>query len=139
MVQVNKKRIIIINIIIIIIIIIQQLLVIYVYSHQILVEYLIVIDALAACEEKRLCSTIQIADTGIVPGSGIGNSRTAFNRGAHGMLGLGVEAHASRVNQLRLVTDFSSGLTITRAIRPPPPAVNVTLSMDRTAVSPACK
>jgi spore protease len=27
----------------------------------------------------RLCRTIQIADTGIVPGSGVGNSRMALN------------------------------------------------------------
>lgn len=43
-------------------------------------DCLIVIDALAACDRKRLCSTIQIADTGIVPGSGVGNSRAALNR-----------------------------------------------------------
>ena len=46
---------------------------------------LIVVDALAACEEKRLCCTVQLADTGIVPGSGIGNTRAAFDQKTMGM------------------------------------------------------
>ncbi len=40
----------------------------------------IAIDALAARESNRLCRTVQIADTGIVPGSGVGNSRAALNQ-----------------------------------------------------------
>ena len=36
---------------------------------------LIVIDSLAAMDRKRLCSTVQLSDTGITPGSGIGNRR----------------------------------------------------------------
>ena len=46
---------------------------------------LIVVDALAACEEKRLCTTVQLADTGIVPGSGIGNHRAAFDETTMGI------------------------------------------------------
>ncbi|MCD8152169.1 MAG: GPR endopeptidase [Clostridiales bacterium] len=38
-------------------------------------DYLIAIDALAARSLKRLCRTIQITDTGIRPGSGVGNHR----------------------------------------------------------------
>lgn len=40
----------------------------------------IVIDALAARSTKRLNRTIQITDTGINPGSGVGNHRNAINR-----------------------------------------------------------
>ncbi|MCD7843015.1 MAG: GPR endopeptidase, partial [Clostridiales bacterium] len=40
----------------------------------------IAIDALAARSARRLCSTIQLADTGIVPGSGVGNARFALTR-----------------------------------------------------------
>ena len=36
---------------------------------------LIVIDALAARSPERLCSTVQLSDTGISPGSGVNNSR----------------------------------------------------------------
>jgi len=42
-------------------------------------SFIIAIDALAARDLKRLCRTIQITDTGITPGSGVGNSRTALN------------------------------------------------------------
>ena len=39
----------------------------------------IVIDALAARERHRLCATVQLSDTGLIPGSGVGNHRTAIN------------------------------------------------------------
>lgn len=39
----------------------------------------IVADALASREPNRVCATVQLADTGIVPGSGVANSRAAFN------------------------------------------------------------
>ena len=35
----------------------------------------IAIDALAAFESERICTTVQITDTGIEPGSGVGNHR----------------------------------------------------------------
>lgn len=40
---------------------------------------LIVIDALASRSVARLGSTVQIADTGVSPGSGVGNRRKAIN------------------------------------------------------------
>lgn len=40
----------------------------------------IAVDALAAGRLSRLLRTVQLADTGITPGSGIGNARTALNR-----------------------------------------------------------
>ena len=39
----------------------------------------IAVDALAAGRLSRLLRTVQIADTGITPGSGIGNARQALN------------------------------------------------------------
>jgi len=42
-------------------------------------DAVIVIDALAAGSMERLCTTIQISDTGIEPGSGVGNRRYALN------------------------------------------------------------
>ena len=38
----------------------------------------IVVDALAARELDRVCSSVQIADTGLIPGSGVGNHRKAL-------------------------------------------------------------
>lgn len=40
----------------------------------------IAVDALAALSCDRLATTVQLTDTGISPGSGIGNRRTAINR-----------------------------------------------------------
>lgn len=40
----------------------------------------IAIDALASQSLKRLCTTVQVADTGIAPGSGVGNHRGALNK-----------------------------------------------------------
>lgn len=45
----------------------------------------IVIDALAARSLDRLCTAVQISDTGIVPGSGIGNARMALDRESMGV------------------------------------------------------
>lgn len=43
-------------------------------------DQVIVIDALASRKLARVCRTVQLADTGIVPGSGVGNSRAAINK-----------------------------------------------------------
>ena len=43
-------------------------------------DAVIAVDALAARDSRRICSTIQIADTGISPGSGVGNHRKALTR-----------------------------------------------------------
>lgn len=40
----------------------------------------IVVDALASRSLDRLCTTVQLADTGITPGSGVGNHRAAFDQ-----------------------------------------------------------
>lgn len=42
-------------------------------------DVIIAVDALAARATKRLCATVQLCDTGIEPGSGIGNRRGAVN------------------------------------------------------------
>ena len=43
-------------------------------------DRIIAVDALASRRLKRVCRTVQLADTGIVPGSGVGNARAAINR-----------------------------------------------------------
>ncbi len=43
-------------------------------------DCVIVIDALSAWNPERLCCTVQLSDTGIIPGSGVGNSREAFDK-----------------------------------------------------------
>lgn len=48
-------------------------------------KVMIVIDALAARSTKRLNRTIQITDTGIHPGSGVGNNRNALTEESMGI------------------------------------------------------
>jgi len=43
-------------------------------------DLIFAIDALATRNPNRICNTIQLSDTGIIPGSGIGNSRAAINK-----------------------------------------------------------
>ena len=65
------------------------------------------IDALAARELNRLCRTVQIADTGIIPGSGVGNARQALN---HQTLGVPVIAIGvpTVVDAVTLTADLAS-------------------------------
>lgn len=52
----------------------------------------IVVDALAAGEVSRLGRTVQLCDSGIAPGSGVGNDRRPLNREVLGVpvIGMGV-------------------------------------------------
>lgn len=40
---------------------------------------IVAIDALAARSRHRLCATVQLGDTGLIPGSGVGNHRKAVD------------------------------------------------------------
>lgn len=66
-------------------------------------ELVIVIDSLAAGNVERIASTIQIADTGISPGSGIGNQRSGINRESMGVpviaVGIPTVVHAAVIAQ----------------------------------------
>lgn len=62
---------------------------------------IIAVDALAAMNLNRITSTIQVADTGIHPGSGIGNQRMAITREVLGVpviaIGIPTVVHAAVV------------------------------------------
>ena len=53
---------------------------------------IIVVDALAAGDVQRLGRTVQVSDSGISPGAGVGNHRRPFNAEAFGVpvIGIGV-------------------------------------------------
>lgn len=61
-------------------------------AREIKPDVIIAIDALAARSVKRLNRTIQITDTGINPGSGVGNFRNGLNEEVLGVkvIGIGV-------------------------------------------------
>jgi spore protease len=48
-------------------------------------DLVIAVDALAARGIERLCTTVQLSDTGIVPGSGVGNARQALSEATLGV------------------------------------------------------
>lgn len=66
----------------------------------------IAVDALAARSCDKLCRSVQIADTGIVPGSGVGNARKALSCETLGVpvIAIGVP---TVVDAATLVYDFS--------------------------------
>ncbi|MEG2441597.1 MAG: GPR endopeptidase [Acetivibrio sp.] len=67
-------------------------------------DFFIVVDALAARSIKRLNHTIQITDTGISPGAGVGNNRKALNEESLGrkVIAIGVP---TVVNAATIVED----------------------------------
>ena len=90
-------------------------------------DFVVTIDARAARSTKRLGCTIQLTDTGIVPGSGVGNHRDGIN---HGNLGVPVIAigiptvidavtivsdavNASRENTAKLMSPKLNGMFVT--------------------------
>ena len=48
-------------------------------------DFIVAVDALAARRMARVCATVQVSDTGIAPGSGVGNRRMALNEESLGV------------------------------------------------------
>lgn len=71
-------------------------------------DVIVVVDALAARSTKRLNRTIQITDTGIHPGSGVGNHRNALTRESLGVpvIAIGVP---TVVDAATIVNDATQG------------------------------
>ena len=65
----------------------------------------ICVDALCARSQERLCATVQLGDTGIVPGSGVGNHRHPLDRKTLGVpviaLGVPTVIHAATLSGKR--------------------------------------
>ena len=80
-------------------------------------DVVIVIDALAAAEPGRLFRTVQLTDTGIVPGSGVGNSRQEFSQRTLGVpvvaVGVPTVMDAAGALQPALTRDMPQGLLVT--------------------------
>lgn len=72
-------------------------------------DIVIAVDALAARSIKRLNRTIQITDTGIIPGSGVGNYRNAITKDHLGIpvIAVGIP---TVVDAATIVADFCTGL-----------------------------
>ncbi len=73
----------------------------------------IAVDALSSRRISRLCTTVQICDTGICPGSGVGNSRAEISQQTVGVpvIAIGVP---TVVNASTLITDVLSECGISK-------------------------
>lgn len=64
-------------------------------------DLVVAIDALAAASTQRVVTTIQLTNTGINPGSGVGNKRFGLNQGSLGVpvvaIGIPTVVHASTI------------------------------------------
>jgi spore protease len=78
----------------------------------------ICVDALASRSSQRVCSTIQLADSGIHPGSGVGNKRMAISHETLGVpvLTIGVP---TVVHAVTIVGDAMELLAQEMGFRPP--------------------
>jgi spore protease len=52
---------------------------------QVKPDFVIAVDALASRRTGRVCATVQLSDSGIIPGSGVGNHRSALNKESLGV------------------------------------------------------
>lgn len=64
-------------------------------------DLVIAVDALAAASSRRVLTTVQLANTGISPGSGVGNKRFGLNKHSLGVpviaIGVPTVVHASTI------------------------------------------
>ncbi|MBQ2973066.1 MAG: GPR endopeptidase [Clostridia bacterium] len=72
-------------------------------------DTVITVDALAARDVSRLGTTIQMCNTGIVPGSGVGNARLEISKRTIGVpvISIGVP---TVVDAATLISDFAQGV-----------------------------
>lgn len=74
----------------------------------------VTVDALAARKLSRLGCTIQMADTGVTPGSGVGNARKALNRESLGVpvIAVGVPTVVDAATMVHDLTGEEDGVLI---------------------------
>lgn len=79
-------------------------------------QYVIAIDSLAAASVQRIRDTIQMSNTGIAPGAGVGNKRCGINRETLGIpvyaLGIPMVVYASSVLEDFLERSNDGGLRL---------------------------
>lgn len=104
-------------------------------TEKIGAKAVICIDALASRSVERLCSTIQISDTGIHPGAGVGNRRLAINKETLGIpviaIGVPTVVHATTI--VADAMDLLAGQRPTSDIQNQPPQ-RTTFQVDPRAL-----
>lgn len=89
-------------------------------SDKIKPDLVIAIDALAAADINRLSTTIQIADTGIQPGAGVGNDRKGLNEETLGVkviaMGVPTVIDASNISDMEIPEELAPLMVTTKDI-----------------------
>ena len=83
--------------------------------QQVRPAVILVIDALAARSAQRLCAAVQLSDTGLIPGSGVGNHRRAIDGEANGNASVLEQRRRSVSDEHKKIFDdyFKSAVKIT--------------------------
>ncbi len=83
-------------------------------------KLIIAVDALAAADISRVCTTIQLSDTGILPGSGVGNDREGINEETTGtkVIAIGVPTviDAANISKYEIPEELSPLAVTTKDI-----------------------
>lgn len=83
-------------------------------------KLVIVVDALAAADIRRVSTTIQLSDTGIQPGAGVGNNRECINEEILGskVIAIGVPTviDAASISNAQIPEDLSPLMVTTQDI-----------------------
>ncbi len=83
-------------------------------------DLIIAADALAAADIRRVNTTIQIADTGIQPGAGVGNNREGLNEETLGVkviaIGVPTVIDASTISKVKIPEEIAPLIVTTKDI-----------------------
>jgi spore protease len=113
-------------------------------AQKIKPQLIIAVDALAAADIRRISRTIQISDTGIQPGAGVGNNRAALNEETTGVkvisIGVPTVIDAATISKVEIpeemaplmVTSKDIDLVIDRASKAVANGINLALHSDMT-------
>ncbi len=89
-------------------------------TEKIKPQLVIVIDALAAADIRRVSTTVQIADTGIQPGAGVGNNRECVNEEVLGVkviaIGVPTVIDAASISDAKIPEDLAPLMVTTQDI-----------------------
>lgn len=89
-------------------------------SDRVHPNLIIAVDALAAADIERISNTIQISDTGIQPGAGVGNNRDGLNEKTTGVkviaIGVPTVIDASTISRTEIPKEMAPLMVTTKDI-----------------------
>ena len=89
-------------------------------SERVKPQLIIAVDALAAADIRRVSTTVQITDTGIQPGAGVGNNRQALNEQSTGVkviaIGVPTVIDAATISKVEIPDELAPLMVTTKNI-----------------------